>query len=285
MQRRLVALTCGMLMAMFSAHLRAQSDTESVYAPPAPPTPDSGTNQGALHLDTKVNYMTDYVYRGIQPIPTPNHGPNLQFDGELNLDLGKLPHPFGGIFTNINSSDPVNHFEEIRPFFGFDWKLSPFIFTAGDNSYIHPDRSSLDTSEVFWKLTFDDSIIWHTEKPLLSPYIYAAYDYDKYSGWYIEAGIKHDFEFRDLGFVLTAHADVAYVLDDSQFSNKSGDDTGFQHYEVGLIGTYSLNNLLNFSTRYGQWDLVGYLSYTGGIEDSLKAVDETWGGVGIGLRY
>jgi Bacterial protein of unknown function (Gcw_chp) len=285
MKRCLSAIACMFALAVAGSWASAQDQTESVYAPPSPPSPDEGTNEGALHLDAKVNYMTDYIYRGIEPIPLSNSAPNLQFDGKLSLDLGKLPHPFGGIFTNINSSDPVNHFEEIRPFFGFDWKLAPFTFTAGDNSYIHPDRSDLDTSEVYWQVTFDDSIIWHSERPVFTPYIYAAYDYDRYNGWYVEAGLKHDFVFDNVGFVLTAYGNVAYVLSDGQFARVGRDDTGFQHYQLGLIGTYSLNNLLNFSKRYGEWSLIGYLNYTDGIDHDLLSKTEMWGGAGIGLRY
>lgn len=285
MKRRFGVIVSVLTVAIFALGVRAQEQTESVYAPPAPPSPEEGTNQGALHIDTKVNYMTDYIYRGIEPIPTLHHGPNLQFDGNLNLDLGKLPHPFAGVFTNINSSDEIQNFEEIRPFFGFDWKLAPFDFTAGDNTYIHPDRSGLDTGDFFMQLAFDDSIIFHTKRPVFEPYIYAAYDYDRYNGWYLEAGIKHDFVFENIGFVLTTYADVAYVLDDQQFAGPTGDAIGFQHYELGLRGTYSLNNLLNFSKRYGEWSIIGYLSYTDGIDSDLRAKTDLWGGVGIGLRY
>jgi hypothetical protein len=285
MQRGHWAIGCILItLAGLGAAARAQEQTESVYAPPSPPEANQGTNQGAMHLDVKVNYMTDYIYRGIEPIPSTTGGPNLQFDGKFSLDLGKFPHPFVGVFTNINGTDPVSHFQEIRPFFGFDWNLAPFTFTAGDNTYIHPNRSQLDTGDVFWQLTFDDSILWRTEHPIFSPYIYTAYDYNKYNGWYLEAGVKHDFTFEDTGFVLTAYAHVAYVIKDRQFAGPTGDDIGFQHYQFGLIGTYSLDSLLNFSERYGDWSLIGYLSYTDGI-DKLNAKSEAWGGVGIGLRY
>ncbi|HWB52729.1 MAG TPA: hypothetical protein VG722_00985 [Tepidisphaeraceae bacterium] len=287
MNRGLWAIGWALLtIAGLSASAHGQQNVESVYAPPAPPQPDQGVNEGAMHMDVKVNYMTDYIYRGIQPVPTPNSGPNLQFDGKFSLDLGKLPHPFAGIFTNINGTDSISHFQEIRPFFGFDWDLHPFLFTAGDNTYIHPNRSYLDTGDAFWQITFDDSNLWHTEHPIFSPYIYTAYDYTKYEGWYFEAGVKHDFVFEDLGFVLTAYAHVAYVLQDRQFAaGPTLDDTGFQHYQIGLTGTYSLNSLLNFSKRYGDWSLIGYLNYTDGIDHHLSAKTEAWGGVGIGLRY
>src|SRR2546425_9224706 len=79
--------------------LRMQPDSESVYAPPAPANPDQGINEGGVHLDLTVNYMTDYVYRGIEVLEPPGYEdrPNLQFDGMLSFDLGRTPHPFVGL--------------------------------------------------------------------------------------------------------------------------------------------------------------------------------------------
>ena len=56
-------------------------------------------------------------------------------------------------------------------------------------------------------------------------------------------------------------------------------------YDLGLVGTYSLNKLLNIPRRYGQWHLNGYLYYTDGIEDGLRADSQMWGGAGIWFRY
>ncbi|MCS7034440.1 MAG: hypothetical protein NZ561_10685, partial [Phycisphaerae bacterium] len=74
----------------------------------------------------------------------------------------------------------------------------------------------------------------------------------------------------------------AYV---SGLSEVFGESSGFQHYQVGLICEYSLNRLFNFSTRYGDWSILGYVYYTGGIDDELRASEQLWGGAGIGFRY
>src|SRR5690242_14032229 len=42
-----------------------QQEPESIYAPPQPPREDEGLNEGGVHIDLTVRYMTDYVYRGI----------------------------------------------------------------------------------------------------------------------------------------------------------------------------------------------------------------------------
>ncbi|HEX5244134.1 MAG TPA: hypothetical protein VFW23_12800, partial [Tepidisphaeraceae bacterium] len=78
----------------------------------------------------------------------------------------------------------------------------------------------------------------------------------------------------------------AYVLRDPQFSLAGRrTDTGFQHYNFGLIGSYSLNTLFNAPARYGQWSLEGYLYYSDGLANHLRADTRIWGGVGISFYY
>jgi len=264
------------------------AQVESVYAPPAPPKADEGVNAGGVNLDLNVRYLTDYVYRGVDHSDVGGHedAPNLQFDGRVEFNLGKLPHPFIGLFTNIYDSDPISRFQEIRPFFGVDWNLRPFTFEVANNTYIYPDRESVNTSEVYAKVTFDDSILFHTEKPVFTPYVLAAYDYDINEGWYMEAGIKHDFAIEGTGITLTPQADVAFIQNfANQFVFVSPQDSGVQHYDVGMVGTYSLNTLFNVSHRYGEFALQGYLFYTGSTSEKILASNELWGGVGIEFKY
>src|SRR5262249_28447103 len=144
--------------------LTLQQPPESVYAPPQPPREDEGFNQGAVHLNLIVRYMTDYVYRGIDHSEVGGHEdrPNLQFDGKISFDLGKLPHPFVGLFVNVFDSDPVSRFQEVRPVVGFDWEIKPVTFTAGHITYIFPEREETNTSEIYGKIALDDSFIWHS---------------------------------------------------------------------------------------------------------------------------
>ena len=245
-------------------------------------------NAGGVNLSLTVNYMTDYVFRGIDKSDVGNaaeDAPNLQFDGKLSFNLGKLPHPFVGLFVNVFNDDPVSRFQEIRPTVGFDWYLKPLTVSAGQITYIFPEREKLNTAEVFAQVRLDDSRLFHTDRPFLNPYVYGAYDYDRYDGLYLEAGVQHDIPIEDTGIVLSFVADVGYVLNNGQFTYKKGEDTGFQHYDVGLIGTYPLNTLLNLPRRYGEWRLKGYLYYTDGIEPNLRADTQIWGGVGINFQY
>lgn len=268
----------------------AQPAPESVYAPPEPPPERSGTNEGAVKFDLDVRYMTDYVYRGVEflEVPAAEDRLNLQFEGKIRFDLGKLPHPFVSVFTNVADSDPISDFQEIRPTVGFDWPIRPLTISAGYTSYIFPDRGSLDTNEVFARLELDDSLIWQTRRPVLSPYVMAAYDWDLYDGIYAEAGLQHTWDVEDYGLTLTLRGHVAYVNGISAFAvDPVADDSpsGFQHYQLSATGVYSLNELLNISRRYGQWSLVGYLNYTDGMDEDLRATTQLWGGVGLRFSY
>jgi len=267
--------------------LTLQQRPESIYAPAAPPREDEGVNEGAVHLDLTVRYMSDYVYRGIDrsEVGGREDAPNVQFDGKLEFDLGKLPHPYVGLFVNVYDSDPISQFQEVRPVIGFDWTIKPLTISGGNITYIFPERDELGTSEGFAKLALDDAFLWSTERPLFSPYALVAYDYDLYNGWYVEIGARHDFIFEDSGFTLSLVGDFAYVYDNSQFLRVGTKDSGFQHYDVGLIGNYSLNTLFNVRRRYGEFSLQGYIYYTDGIDNDLRADTQIWGGVGINFKY
>jgi hypothetical protein len=273
----------------------------TVYAPPEPEHVEDGVNKGGVNLDLDVRYLTDDVYRGIShnravyknsagDIVGKLHAANFQVDGKMSFNFGSLPHPFIGVFTNINDSDPLSRFQEIRPYFGLDYTIRPLVFSTGVNAYLYPERERINpspnTAEVFLKLTLDDSYFFLTPKPILSPYAYGAYDYQRNRGWYLEAGLKHDFDFDDFGFTLTPHADVAYVSHYfEQFVTMSPHSSGFQHYDLGLTATYALNPLLHLGPRYGQFSVEGYLTYTGKFSNPIRADTEVWGGVGLKFRY
>ena len=220
------------------------------------------------------------------------HASNFQADGTLTFDLGKLPHPFVGVLANINDSDPLSRFQEIRPSAGFDYTLRPFDVRTGVNAYIYPEReripnrASPNTAEAFVKLSVDDTYFFATDEPILSPYVYAAYDYQLNNGWYLEAGVQHAFAFPDQGVTLTPYGDVAYVSHfDQTFVAVSPQDSGFQHYDLGLTGDLSLNHVFALPPRYGTFEIEGYLTYTGKFSNPIRADTEVWGGVGLKYRY
>jgi len=264
------------------------STPDSVYAPPAPPREDEGLNQGGVHFGLDLSYLNRYLYRGV--IRFKNVGGssslNLQLDGKLSFDLGTLPHPYVETFVNVDDGDTISRFQEVRPSAGFDWNLKPLLLSAGYTDYLFPEREKTnDTQESFARITFDDSTLLRMDHPLLSPYIFAAFDFGRYHGFYFEAGLSHDFRIEDTGLDFNLFADVAYVVNDAYFRLNSIADTGFQHYDLGIVATYSLNNLFNVSKRFGEFDVKGFLTYSNGIEDDLRADTALWGGGGLSFSY
>jgi hypothetical protein len=268
--------------------LSLSPDDESVYAPPALPSERGGLNEGGVNFGLNVMYLTDYVFRGVDrgEGAGKEDSPNTQFDARVDFNLDRLPHPFIGTFVNVFNSDPISQFQEVRPYFGIDWNIRPLRIEVGHQTFLFPDRDEANTAEVYGKLTIDDSALWGTEEAILSPYLLAAYDYDLNKGWYFEFGISHRFEFEDAGLTITPTARAAYIANQQVFAETvGGEDSGFQHYDIGFTVTYSLTRLLDVSPRYGDWQLTGVLFYTDSIENDLLADTQLWGGIGIGFRY
>jgi hypothetical protein len=262
---------------------------ESVYATPPPPGENEGVNGGGAHFDIDFAYLDRYVYRGVNhdAVAANARSLNLLFEGRLTFDLGSYPHPFVGLFTDIYDSDPVSRFQEIRPYAGFDWNLRPFLLEAGNIEYIYPQREQFNQPEVYTRIELDDSLLFHTEQPVLSPYILGAYDYHKNPGTYIEFGMKHDFPFEDYGLTISPQVAVAWIsgLQQQFIFINTVKSTGWQHMEVGLTATYSLNQLFNVSRRFGEFDLKGYFFYDERLNSQITADNVLWGGVGVDFKY
>jgi hypothetical protein len=267
--------------------LTLEQNPPSVYAPPQPRTEDEMYNAGGVHFDFSLAYFTDYVYRGIERFEPPGAEDrlNLQVEGRATFDTGRFPHPFVDIFVNVADGDPISSFQEIRPTIGFEWTIRPITLSFGHTSYLYPERDPLETNEVFMNLKVDDSYFFSSQQKLLSPYVFGAYDYDKYNGFYVEAGIEHAFEIEGTGLTITAQACIAFEKDILYFSQTNIKDSGFQHYQFGLIGSYSLNKAFNVPIRLGEWSLDGYLYYTDNLEHDLLASTQLWGGAGITFHY
>jgi hypothetical protein len=263
---------------------------ETIYAPPPVAQSSQGYNEGALSLDITGRYMTDYIFRGLELVEPPGSEDaiNVQFDALLTLDLGELPDPFVRIFTNTAEGDDISNFQVIRPSVGIEWETEAFTLAAGNQSFTYPDRTELDTSEVFATLTINDGLLFGEDEPILSPYVFAAYDYDTFNGTYVAAGVSREFQIPESNFSGGIHGLVAYVND---LPDLYGIDTvdpegsGFSHYQVGARLHYDLNSLLNISRRYGQWGVEGYLNYTDGLDSDLAVTPQLWGGAGITFRY
>lgn len=261
---------------------------ETIYAPPDVTEARGGFNEGALSLEIGGRYMTDYVFRGLELVePAESEDAfNFQLEAALRMDLGRLPDPFFHVFTNTAEGDDISNFQVIRPSVGLEWETESFTAAVGTQSFTYPDRDDLDTSEVFIDLRINDGVFVSEEGPILGPFIFAAYDFDRFEGFYAEAGLRRTFHFVDGHVRLTIEGLVGYVNDYDIYSMvPTNDGSGFSHYQIGAIVEYRLNSLLNISRRYGQWSAAGYLYYTDGIDNELAATTQLWGGGGVVFRY
>jgi hypothetical protein len=265
-----------------------QEAPETVYAPPTPVHEQDGFAGSQVNFSLEVSYFNKFVYRGVEVFPPPDRDRrlNLQVDSELSFDLGKLPSPFVAVFVNAAEADEVSSFQIVRPTVGFDWTSRPISVRVGHTNYIYPDRSELDTADVFVRVILDDSWFFATGRSILSPYVLAAYDYDLYKGVYIEAGVQHVSKIEDWGLTITLLGHAAWVSSFDYFATAPGEkSTGFHHWQVGLVADYSLNRLFNIPQSYGDWTLRGSLYYTDRLDTELRSDDVFWGGVGIRLRF
>lgn len=276
-------------MLRCAAAASAQPAPETVYAPPPIREPGEGVNEGGLRLDLRADYATDYVFRGFEPfeVDGSEDSANGQAFAKVRFDLDKLPSPFVSVFANGADGDDISTLQELRPTVGFDWDLRLFTLSAGHTSYLYPDRDELETGEIFAAIEINDAAIFGLERPVLTPFAFAAYDYDRYDGLYVEAGVRHTAEVGGAdGLSLTFEGLVAYVDGYGLLSGDGGEtDGGFPFYQLGIIGGYELNDLLNLSRRYGDLSITGRLHYTDGIDDDLRAETQLWGGAGVALRY
>jgi hypothetical protein len=275
-----VVLSAGWVMA----------EDETVYAPPKPIAPEQGTNQGGVNFNLEALLLTNYVYRGVDYSDVPGaSGSDLNFlaDAKMSFDLGpRAPHPYLAVLANVFNPDNVSRFQEVFGAVGADWTLKPVTFTAAVQTYTYPERDEANTAEAFGQVLLDDSRLFRADKPVLNPYIAAAYDYELNDGWYIEAGISHDFVFEDISLTVTPIARIAYTIGwEQQFIFVADPGTGWQHYDVGLQLQYKLNSLLNLSPRLGLWYIKGQVFYTEHLASSTVGHTVTWGGGGIGFEY
>ena len=276
---------------------------ETVYRPPPLREPNAGLNDGAVNLRVGVRYATDYVFRGIEPVEPASgeDSANALTDSTLAFDLGRLPDPFVRVVTNTAEGDDISNFQVIRPTVGLLWETAAFDLIVAHQSFTYPDRDDLDTAEVLLDLRVTDGVFVGEDRPILGPYVFAAYDYDAFEGLYVEAGFRRElgddgafgsegpFGLGNLSLGFEAHA--AYVDDYGGFFapggplSGGGGGSGFQHYQLGVFAGYDLNTLLNISRRYGHWSVEGHLAYTDGIDDDLAATTQIWGGAGVVFRY
>lgn len=269
--------------------LTLQDPPPSIYAPPSavPMVDEAGApltwEEPGLELFVSVGYATDFFFRGIEILEPPGKedATNLQFDAALGFDFGAAPHPFIALFVNGSENDPESTLQAIYPTIGFRWQLDLLRLTAGHHTFHYPEREELSTSEIFLEVAATGNPDGLDGEWSWQPFLSAAYDYDEYDGVYAEAGLRYVLDVGESGLRLTFEGAASYVDGQEQLFA----DDGFQHYRVGVVGRYELNELLNLSRRYGSLALEGRMFYTDGIEDQVRADTDLYGGAAMTLTY
>ena len=274
--------------SVFAPRPESADPATSVFAPRPTGAARQGESAAKLTLQFDATYLSDYVYRGVDYTKVSSRqGVDVALGMQLSLDPGPgLPKPFVSLETNGFDADPESHWQFVRPTAGVQWTWKSVTLTGGLTSSIYPNRDDFNTSEVFTQAQLDDSKLWGTPQPLLNPSLLAAYDYDLNNGWYVQAGISHDFSLGQTGLTLTPVARIGYTAGWQQefvFQVPSG--TGWQHYDLGIEARYALNSLMNLPKRYGQWSLKGSLFHTERLAESTVGSTITWAGLGIAAEY
>lgn len=280
----------GWLAVLLACVARGQPAPDSVYPPVLPELPPDPADApvGKIGFDLTAIAYTDYVFRGLERFEAgrTEDRPNVQFDARVALDLGRLPHPFVGAFANLSTGDPVEELQEVRPTVGFTWDLGFVDVLAANAFYAFPERDDLETAEVQAAVRLDTTALFRSERPLPTPYGFAAYDYDRWNGLYVEAGVDWKFPVETTGLTFTFGGAAAYARQlDGFYGPEGGADDGFPYYEVRADAVYELNQLLNIPERFGRVRALLQVRYTGAIEEELGATEQLWGGVGVGIAF
>jgi len=156
------------------------------------------------------------------------------------------------------------------------------------------------TGEIYAKVTLDDSGLFGRDKPLLSPSIFYGLDYDEADeGSWIEFGIEHAFNFRDLGAFdeatplryLTVTPSVVLGFD-HRFLDSFGRFARRRHSKsdrlaqlvYGLDLTYDLSGAVDLRREFGQVKLGAFIRFSDALREDLLN-DELYGGLAVGYEW
>ncbi|MFW6146658.1 MAG: hypothetical protein ACOC7R_04930 [Planctomycetota bacterium] len=268
-------LACAVLVvASIATTARAQDDKEMAFS-----------------YGVDYTLATDYVWRGL----------NLsEYDGEGREDLNHQLSVYGAVDTEIGTfggnvwfewfagqdeldPDADGHLQEVDytayygntvgPVYGeLGWILYTFPSTGGGNT----------TNEGYVSLSLDDSALWGTEEPILSPWVAYYMDLDdfRHDSW-IEVGVEHTFQCAMIEG-LSATPSVVLGADHRYLT---GTTTQLANIVYGLGVTYDFGAALDVPETYGSFAVTGFINFSQALTDDERADgsplldDELWGGV------
>ena len=176
-------------------------------------------------------------------------------------------------------------------------RLKSMSLPAGLPPYNNGDEA---TTEIYLKAKFDDSDLFGRDMPLLSPSVYYGLDIDETDeGSWIEIGIEHEFNFRDLGvfeeatpmrhFTVTPSVilgiDHRYLDTFGRFARRvhqKADRLAFLSY--GLDFSYDLSSALQMRPEHGKLKLGAFVNFSDALREDLLN-DELYGGFMVGYEW
>jgi hypothetical protein len=268
----------GVLACLLLLNAVAAKPVE-VYAPPtfrreAAVVAEQGPDVAG---EASIGWASDYVFRGVEPVEPGGREDVGHVPVAGRLELDGAVRPWVGLVTDF-ADDNGFAVQVVRPAAGVAWDVGAVEVDLWHESFLYPDVGEPNTNEVAARLTFvgDREAL---APPRLQPFALAAYDYDAHDGLYLELGTRLRLTPPESDLALHVEALAAYVHDHEYFA--ADDDTGWQRYDVSLLASYELNELLNLPQRRGTVTLDARLTYTGGLDDDLQADEQLHGGVGL----
>jgi hypothetical protein len=329
----LAALLAAALLAAAPPSARAAEDADAPtdgapeeetrwMAAPGGPEASAAEHDGwekPIPVTFSIDYtlVSDYIWRGQNFSEDPREGrerPNHQMTVGVEVDTGD----FGAVGYSawfewwagekqFNGSSGYLQEVDHTVYWTYDLsKLSedlPLTVTVGWIAYVFPqaDRRSdgYYTNELFWGVELDDSVLFGTDKAVLSPSFTWYADLDDMNGSWWEFGISHTFEAADAGLDETpVLKDLSLTPSwtmgvDHNFYDADGKCTRLATLVYGLELGYDLSSALELPEQYGSLTVSGFLNFSQAVNDELRdetdaqnfnAMDDEWYG-GLTVAY
>ena len=288
-------------------------------APPAPGDEDEGGQPAKflpVSFDIEYTMVSDYIWRGVNLSEYHGEGReklNHQLDVSATAKLKDLGlADFGAVtvgvwfeyFQGNEAQDPgADHkLQEIDYTVSWAYEVRDTALTveAGWIAYHYPHATddAHETFEVYGKVSLDDSVLFETDEPLLSPSVAYYYDYDLVNAGMLIAAVKHEFALDDLAqgtpvlrdITLTPNA--AIILDNRYLDKAIGPAAGhsthrstrLSSFDIGIEAGYDLGKALDLPEDAGKFKLSLFANYSHGLYRDLLA-NEFYGGLKLGWEW
>lgn len=284
----------------------------------AAPAEDADEPVKSLPVEFTIDYVlvTDYVWRGINLSEYRGEGReklNHQLDLSATANLKDLGLPdFGSVTLDVwfeyyvgnESLDAAadNKLQEVDYTVAWEYEIpkTPLTVEAGWIAYVFPHAGGKahESFEVYGRVGLDDSKLFGTEDPVLSPSVAYYYDYDSVKAGFLITTIEHEFAMDDLARGAAVLRDItltpaaSFILDNRYLDKAIGPAPGHSRHkstslssvDVGVEAGYDLGKALDLPDDCGSLKLSVFANYSHPLRRDLLA-NEFYGGLRIGWKW